>query len=190
METHSVHSQVLAEIAAARDQVLPWWGCEAGLLHWLPPSGGWSVQEILDHITLTSHYLLKLIDKGARKSLKAKANGEILQLDPEYSLIPKSLDAAGDLSAFYWHRPEHMDPRIHPVAYESRGQFLEQMQECESLLNLLEGGWGHWCKTTMSVNNLGKLDVYQYIVFLCRHAERHCRQMERNQQQYPEALGI
>lgn len=31
----------------------------------------------------------------------------------------------------------------------------------------------------MTVNNLGKIDVYQYIYFLAMHAQRHVEQMEK-----------
>lgn len=36
----------------------------------------------------------------------------------------------------------------------------------------------------MIVNNLGKIDVYQYIYFLSQHAQRHIAQMERNEGEY------
>jgi hypothetical protein len=35
------------------------------------------------------------------------------------------------------------------------------------------------CKTMMSVNNIGKIDVYHYICFLVQHAKRHITQMEK-----------
>ena len=34
-------------------------------------------------------------------------------------------------------------------------------------------------KTTMSVNGLGKIDVYHYIYFLVQHAQRHISQMKK-----------
>jgi hypothetical protein len=39
-------------------------------------------------------------------------------------------------------------------------------------------------KTMMTVNAIGKLDVYQYIIFLCRHALRHDAQMQNNEQEW------
>jgi hypothetical protein len=43
---------------------------------------------------------------------------------------------------------------------------------------LLSNGEGALYKTTMSVNSLGKIDVYEYIYFLAQHGRRHIGQME------------
>jgi hypothetical protein len=38
----------------------------------------------------------------------------------------------------------------------------------------------------MTVDNLGKINVYEYIYFLSKHAERHLAQMEGNRLEYLE----
>ena len=53
------------------------------------------------------------------------------------------------------------------------------MSECLSCLDQLKNGEGVLHKTTMSVNDLGKIDVYHYIVFLVQHAKRHLVQMDK-----------
>lgn len=178
MSPHEATTQT--EIELAISSVLPWFDCKPELASWIPPSNGWSINEILNHIVLTSHYLFLLIDKGARKSLAAKSKGASITISTDYELIPAALAEAGIFQSFEWHRPEHMDPRCHSIPGDAREVFLSQMQRCRDVLTSLEGGWGHYTKTTMTVNQIGKLDVYQYIVFLCRHAQRHCGQMERN----------
>ena len=180
MHPQEVFTSVFNEITAARNSVLPWFENPLQLREWLPLHGRWSIDEILHHITLTNHYLLILIDKATAKCINAKMRGEPLDWPLDYSLIPKTLAQAGNLNSFTWHRPDHMDPRLHPAKEDVRTLFLSQMDCCVSNLEKLEGGWGIACKTTMSVNDLGKLDVYQYLVFLCRHAERHCQQMAGN----------
>ncbi len=35
-----------------------------------PGNGGWTINEILEHIGLTNHFLLILIDKGTNKALQ------------------------------------------------------------------------------------------------------------------------
>jgi hypothetical protein len=40
----------------------------------------------------------------------------------------------------------------------------------------------------MSVNNLGKLDVYQYLYFLSLHAQRHLQQMNKIEEEFLQAL--
>ena len=173
-------STTLAEIEDAITRVLPWFDSKPELASWVPPTNGWSITEILDHIVLTSHYLLLLIEKGTRKSLAAKAKGTEIYLDPNYQLIPAALAEAGVFQAFVWHRPDHIDPRTNSIPGVTKENFLSQMHRCKDAVKSLEGGWGHHTKTTMTVNEIGKLDVYQYVVFLCRHAQRHCLQMEQN----------
>lgn len=180
MNIPAIESSIRSEIAQARDQVTPWFHCDGACATWLPPHGGWSIAEILRHIALTSHYLLLLIDKGTRKSLKAKANGAALAVSSDYELVPDALAAAGVFQAFPWHRPAHMDPRLHSLPGEVTETILQQLQRCEEAVVALEGGWGFHSKTMMTVNGIGKLDVYQYIVFLCRHIRRHCAQMAQN----------
>jgi hypothetical protein len=46
-------------------------------------------------------------------------------------------------------------------------------------LDQLKNGEGVLHKTMMSVNKLGKIDVYHFIYFLVQHAKRHIGQMEK-----------
>ena len=55
----------------------------------------------------------------------------------------------------------------------------QQLQECISLMDQIPNGEGVLYKTMMSVNNLGKIDVYHYIYFLVQHINRHLTQMKK-----------
>ena len=50
----------------------------------------------------------------------------------------------------------------------------------------LKNGEGLLFKTTMTVDDLGKLNVYEYIYFLSKHAEQHIQQMEENKFNFSE----
>ena len=45
------------------------------------------------------------------------------------------------------------------------------------------------CPTTMTVDSLGRLNTYEYIDFLARHAERHLQQIAKIQGAYAGAKG-
>ena len=45
-------------------------GLEEAALRFRPAADEWSIDENLEHITLTSHFLLKVIRKGVDRSLK------------------------------------------------------------------------------------------------------------------------
>ncbi|WP_238654048.1 DinB family protein [Paenibacillus piscarius] len=79
-----------------------------------------------------------------------------------------------------------MEPTEDKELGQIRALLEEQISECRELLKELEHGEGLLYTTTMTVNNLGKLDVYQYIYFLCQHAKRHIVQMQRVVEEYTE----
>src|SRR5579883_2332840 len=85
-------------------QIDCWFLKPDAVLHYRPHNGGWTVAEILEHITLTSHFLLIVIRNGTQKAHKRvsrhgfPAHGESdLQI----------LEAIGTRGSFSWTRPEH-----------------------------------------------------------------------------------
>lgn len=81
-----------------------------------------------------------------------------------------------------------MEPTGNKLLAEVRHQLKEQVHQCLAILAKLSNGEGVLYKTTMSVNNLGKLDVYEYIYFLAQHARRHIMQMEKNEFEFNSAV--
>lgn len=77
-----------------------------------------------------------------------------------------------------------MEPKGAKSLSEVREQLKGQVSQCFETLEKLKNGEGCLYKTTMSVNNLGKIDVYEYICFLAQHGQRHVTQMARNEQEY------
>jgi hypothetical protein len=61
---------------------------------------------------------------------------------------------------------------------EIRELLSQQYHQCLNYLDLMKNGKGLLCKTTMTVNKLGKINVYEYIYFLSLHAQRHLIQMK------------
>jgi hypothetical protein len=77
-----------------------------------------------------------------------------------------------------------MEPEgIRPLT-EIRQELKEQAGRCLHYLHSMPNGEGVVYKTTMTVNNLGKIDVYQYIYFLTQHAGRHITQMQKVQDEF------
>ncbi|MFT3677544.1 MAG: DinB family protein [Chitinophagaceae bacterium] len=77
-----------------------------------------------------------------------------------------------------------MEPEgIRPLA-EIRQELKDQAARCLQYLHSMPNGEGIVYKTTMTVNNLGKIDVYQYIYFLAQHAARHITQMQKVQDEF------
>ena len=148
--------------------------------NFVPPNGGWTVYEILEHISLTSHFLLILIEKGTQKALKNIHNLDLETELAAYTFPKDTLEEVGIYQSFTWIRPKHMEPTGTADLAAVRTKIQEQFKRCLAILDLLKNGEGVLYKTTMTVNNLGKIDVYAYIYFLAKHAERHLEQVVRN----------
>ncbi len=158
---------------------------EAGRVY-KPLDGGWSINEILEHITLTSHYLLIIIRKGREKALKRASSG--VPIPPGESNLTL-LEPIGHPDAFPWIRPEHMEPTRQLSLEEIRARVHTQYQECQTILAVLNQGEGALHTVRMSVQNLGKMDMYQWLYFLALHQKRHVAQMEQVYREWQQRSG-
>jgi len=91
------------------------------------------------------------------------------------------LAVIADPMAFRWIRPDHMEPTGQVPSDEVRALLREQRDECLALLDTLRNGEGLLVTVSMSVNGLGKMDLYQWLYFVAQHAKRHLVQLARNE---------
>ncbi len=167
-----------------------WFDKAHTLRNYKPADGGWRVSEVLEHVMLTNHFLLILIEKGTLKALKKSENAASNFLVPEdYVLANTTLLQVADPNAFGWQRPEHHQPTGSQPLCKVRREIRDQLDQCLITLELLPNGEGILHHTTMSVNSLGKLDVYQYVYFLVLHAQRHIKQMKNIEQEFEKCLS-
>jgi hypothetical protein len=168
--------QYLTTVASKVDS---WFDIDEAVKHYQPENGGWSICQVLEHISLTNHYLLILIEKGVRKSLNKVGSTNLQQAVEASTFHRERLDEVGIHQSFDWIRPEHMEPSGDKPEAKVRQEIREQFETCKSYLDQLPNGEGVLHKTKMTVNDLGKITVYEYIYFLGKHAERHIQQMEK-----------
>ncbi len=174
------------EIDDTFHEVMPWFAKD-GLARTFRSSGDeWTIDQILEHISLVNHYLLILIDKGARKALKGTDRIKIEQELEGYELTTPLLEDIGINNSFEWKSPPHMVPTGTPFSGQIQEELLKQKTRLMDILMMLKNGEGVLCKTSMSVHSLGKLDVYQYTYFLLKHMRRHIQQMEGIEKEYYE----
>lgn len=156
-----------------------WFNSNDRLLDYSPKNGGWTIRQILEHIALTNCFLLILIRKGTAKALRIVKKNGYANLPTMYDLDWNRLRAIGEHQSFEWNRPEHMEPTGELSLESIKAWMNKQVEECLHCLDQMPNGEGALYKTMMTVNNLGKIDVYHYIYFLVQHAKRHIIQMEK-----------
>ncbi len=71
-----------------------------------------------------------------------------------------------------------MIPKGGNSSEQIRRNMQEQTRECLEILEQLGRGEGALHKVRMSVNESGRLDIYQWLYFLAQHARRHLGQMQ------------
>lgn len=177
-----------SELARTLEDYESWFETGPELLRHRPRTG-WSIGQILEHVTLTNHFLLILIRKGKKKALELAAKKELTVELTGYRSNLDELEKIAEHGSFKWIRPEHMEPKGTSALAEIRALLEGQIGECRQALREMPDGEGILYRTTMTVNNLGKIDVYQYIYFLCQHAKRHLAQMRGVEREFVEIYG-
>lgn len=176
---HDVIKKVGLDLTSTFNEVFVWFDCASDLREYKPANGGWNINEVLEHIVITNHYLLILIRKATIKSVEKAKTENFDNLILKYELDWNKLKAIGEHKSFVWNRPVHMEPTGKLSMEEVSIKLQDQLTECLDLLSRLSHGEGVLHKTTMSVNSLGKIDTYHYISFLTQHAKRHLAQMNK-----------
>jgi hypothetical protein len=143
--------------------------------HYQPADGGWSIGKILEHVTLTSHYLLIVIRQGCEKGIKRARSQPIEDNESDLDI----LSGIGHPDAFEWLRPDHMEPGGQKNREEIAITHNQHFVTCLTLLYRIRHGEGSLHKVRMTVQDLGKLDMYQWLYFLGQHAQRHTIEVER-----------
>lgn len=179
-----VITRINSEMNQTFDELFNWFECENNLLRYKPANNGWTVAQILEHITLTNHFLMVLIRKGVNKAIEKSRKVNIDEIVVGYDLNWDALKAIGVHQSFEWNRPAHMEPLGNKSLSEIKATMLHQLIECLELLHSIKNGEGILHTTTMSVNSLGKIDVYHYLYFLIQHAQRHLTQLEKNKMEF------
>jgi len=182
----SITRFLTGELDAAFSGLARWFSAPEEVRTYHPSAEGWSIGQILEHVSLVNHYLLLLIDKGARKALRRADDAAIAREFENYELTSPLLEDIGINNSFRWKCPDHMAPTGKSTPAQIREELMNQRSRLMDYLAMLKNGEGVLCKTRMSVHSLGKLDVYQYIYFLLKHIKRHVQQMEEIEKEYKE----
>lgn len=163
-----------------------WFKEDIALLQYKPSQESWSIREVLEHISLTNYFLLLTINKSTRRALDRKLDGLIIMPPHDYEEKFRQIEIVSSKS-FGWVNPAHLEPTGNKDLEEIRSVLKQQFAQGMYNLSLLKNGEGRLVNTMMTVNNLGKLDIYQYIYFLTKHIERHQAQMQELREQYEES---
>ncbi len=186
MDIEIIISEIKNFLDSTFNDIDLWFDKDADLRNYKPQNGGWTIDQILEHIGLTNYFLLILINKGTNKALANISKLDINEELKNYVFHREKLTEVGLHKSFNWIRPKHMEPKAEKTLVQVRQQLKDQVRQCLDNLDKLKNGVGVLYKTTMTVNDLGKIDVYEYIYFLAQHGQRHITQMTKNELEFNE----
>lgn len=176
---HNVLEDIKTQINTTFNALYGWFTVDEKLLHYRPTNSGWSVGQNLEHVSLTNHYLLILIRKATGKAVELAVKKQHAGWPEGYVIDWQKLEAIGQHGVFAWIRPQHMEPTGSVSTEAVKISLQQQETECLQHLSALQNGEGVLYKTMMTVNGLGKIDVYHYILFLVQHIKRHLMQVHK-----------
>lgn len=142
-------------------------------LDYRPGEGGWSISDILHHLSLSDEANVKLssimLKQAAEKNLPPDGS-------PEASVL-RSLDGLNGRLNTRVKAPDRVAPRSHLPAAQSlarlnasRQKLLDVVEEL-SRYDLAQLSWPH--------PFLGDLNLYQWLIMAGKHESRHTRQIGR-----------
>ena len=88
-----------------------------------PASQGWTIDQVLEHISLTNHFLMLTLRKSVEKAVCRAALGQPI---PAGDSDLQRLEAIGQRGSFPWMRPEHMEPSGRTTPVEVRAILRRQ----------------------------------------------------------------
>ena len=151
-----------------------WSRAPSGALDDAPGPPVWSAREVLEHVTRTDHFLLKLVDKLADHAARRAARGVPWPAGPpDFAGLARLAS-----SEFRWESPAHMRPTGSVAAERIEAALGEDARRAREHLRRLPRGEGTLHRIRFSPVDR-HLDLYQYLVVLGLHAARHLASLER-----------
>jgi uncharacterized damage-inducible protein DinB len=142
-----------------------------GLLHARPAAEEWSVAEILHHLVIVEQ---RIADRVAQGIAVARQNGWGADADDP--------DVVHSIDGFQVERViTPIQTRNPPEPGHSRVELFAGLQASrEKLLAVIRAGRDvSWSRITAPHPALGELNLYQWLMFVARHEDRHRVQLER-----------
>lgn len=118
-----------------------WFDRDAGLRRYRPRAGGWTIDEVLEHVTLTNHFLMLTLRKWVEIALRRAGRTQITESESDLSV----LEVVGRRGSFGWVRPEHMEPTGDLAPEAVRETMRDQCRECLKFLERMRNGEGSRC---------------------------------------------
>jgi hypothetical protein len=148
-------------------------------LNYRVSEGSWTIAQILDHLRLVEGGVARLVTKRAGQARAAGLREE----DSAESIIRSFDPYAARLASAVLQSPEPVRPRVDV----SHAEALAGLESSREALRVAAGSANGLALGEIKHTHpiLGELDLYQWLIFLGGHEERHKKQIERTLNSIP-----
>jgi len=158
----------------AFDRLFDVFAIREDVLYYQPLNGGWSIYQVLEHVVLANHFLLRIVNKQAEKTMQwANRIDNKTRLQP-YVLDTGKLKSMELNGSYIWVPQRYTEPEGDTPLLELKISLHDQLKQAiellenEKLLKAIEDSYV-----------AGKIDALYYLFFLAQHMQRHLGQVSR-----------
>ena len=167
------------ELINAFDRLFDVFAVREDVLYYQPLNGGWSIYQVLEHVVLANHFLLRIVNKQAEKTMQwANRAGNKNKVQP-YVLDTGKLKSMELNGSYIWVPQRYTEPEGDTPLLELKISLHDQFKkatellENEKLLKAIEDSYV-----------AGKIDALHYLYFLAQHMQRHISQVSRLKKEF------
>jgi uncharacterized damage-inducible protein DinB len=166
------------ELISAFNRMFDVFAIREDVLYYQPSNGGWNIYQVLEHVVLANHFLLRIVNKQAERAVQLAAMVKKGNTEP-YVLDRKKLQRMELTGSYIWVPQRYTEPvgdmpllQIKMTLHDQLNQILELLND-DKVLEAIE-------RTYVT----GKIDALHYLYFLVQHMQRHLGQVERLKQEF------
>ena len=167
------------ELTSAFNRMFDVFAVREDVLYYQPSNGGWNIYQVLEHVALANHFLLRIVNKQAERAAQlANMVNKRNNIQP-YVLDRNKLNRMELTGSYIWVPQRYTEPTGDMPLLQIKMTLHDQLSQSIALLNdnkILEG-----IERTYVT---GKIDALHYLYFLVQHMQRHLGQVERLKQEF------
>lgn len=166
--------KIRMELITTFNQVLDVFTIREDVLYYKPSNDGWSIYQVLEHIMLANHFLLRIVDKQAERALHVAGSFGQTHSAKSYSLDVNKLKRMELAGSYVWVPQQYTDPAGDMPLLQLKMTLHDQINRCLGILQnkrLMEA--------IIRTHEATKTDALHYLYFLVQHMQRHLQQVQR-----------
>jgi len=149
------------------------------VLYYQPLNGGWSIYQVLEHVAMANHFLLRIVNKQVEKALHWTNRSDKRSMLQPYVLDAGRLKNMELNGSYIWVPQRYTEPAGDVPLLQVKMTLHDQLNQSIALLDdskILEA-----IERTYVT---GKIDALHYLYVLVQHMQRHLGQVERLKQEF------